>query len=94
MEFAVSSPKKKRGGGSTISRVFRKLCTVMQPYLKNFQAGYLLMGGSICKSHTLFLPVVREHWEKNNLTLPVIIVDKTEEVNIIGSSQLFKRNFW
>lgn len=64
------------------------------PYLKNFDADLLVLGGSIAKSHERFLPSVLERWRQNHKEIPVAIVENTEEAGILGSSQLFDEAFW
>lgn len=70
------------------------ISSFMFPYLKTFDADILIMGGSISKSHHLFLPAVQEKWKANGLELPIVILENTEEAGIIGSSFLFNDFFW
>lgn len=64
------------------------------PHLQNFDADLLVLGGSIAKSHDLFMPSVLKKWKSNNREVPVAIVENTEEAGIIGSSYLFNEPFW
>lgn len=64
------------------------------PYLENFDADLLVLGGSIAKSHELFLPSVLEDWRKKHKEISVAIIENTEEAGIIGSSHLFDQSFW
>ena len=64
------------------------------PHLQNFDADLLVLGGSIAKSHDLFMPSVLKKWKSNNREVPVAIVENAEEAGIIGSSYLFNEPFW
>ena len=66
----------------------------MLPHLKKFETDQLIIGGSIAKSHDLFLPTVLQKWKEKEYNIPVTIVDNTEEASIVGSSSLFNEVFW
>ena len=70
------------------------LAEFMLPYLLDFNADLLLVGGNIAKSHQLFLPLILELWKKNGLNIPVKIIPNSEEANLIGASYLFNESFW
>lgn len=70
------------------------LAEFMLPYISDFNADLLLIGGNITKSHQLFLPVVLELWKKEGVDIPVKIIHNSEEVNLIGASYLFNESFW
>tara|TARA_R110000796_G_scaffold67449_5_gene154870 strand:+ start:143863 stop:144786 length:924 start_codon:yes stop_codon:yes gene_type:complete len=70
------------------------LAEFMQPYLSDFNADLLLIGGNITKSHQLFLPKVLELWKNIGIEIPVTIIQNSEEANLIGASYLFNEKFW
>ncbi len=70
------------------------MSSFLLPHLQNFDADLLVLGGSIAKSHDLFMPSVLNKWKMNNREVPVAIVENTEEAGIIGSSYLFYEPFW
>jgi len=70
------------------------LAAFMFPYLLTFKADLLLIGGNIAKSHKLFLPLILEDWKRKGMEIPVQIIQKSEETNLIGAAYLFNENFW
>lgn len=70
------------------------LAEFMLSYLLIFNADLLLIGGNFTKSHKLFLPLILETWKRKGFEIPVQIIQKSEETNLIGASYLFNENFW
>mgnify|MGYP003641655620 CR=1 FL=1 len=70
------------------------LASFLFPYLLTFNADLLLIGGNITKSHHLFIPKVLEIWQNKSYNIPIQIIQKSEEANLIGASYLFNENFW
>ena len=70
------------------------LSEFLSSYIIDFEADLLVIGGNIAKSHRLFLPKLEENFKKNNISLPISIVENTEETSIVGSSYLFNEVFW
>lgn len=70
------------------------LSAFLTPYLFDFDADLLVIGGNIAKSHRLFLPKLKENFKNNNIDLAISIIENTEETSIIGSSYLFNEVFW
>ncbi|WP_308992374.1 ROK family protein [Mariniflexile litorale] len=70
------------------------LAEFMLPYLLDFNTDLLLIGGNITRSHQLFLPMVIDLWNKQGFKIPVRIIQKSEEANLIGASYLFNETFW
>lgn len=70
------------------------LAEFLAPYILDFNAGLLVIGGNIAKSHRLFLVPFEENLKKRNIELVVSIVDNTEQTSILGSSYLFNESFW
>tara|TARA_R110002049_G_scaffold263086_6_gene439140 strand:- start:4089 stop:5009 length:921 start_codon:yes stop_codon:yes gene_type:complete len=66
----------------------------MLPYLLDFKADLVLVGGNITRSHQLFLPMAMEFWKKNGVDIPVKIIQKSEKANLIGATYLFNEAFW
>ncbi|UUF12960.1 MULTISPECIES: ROK family protein [Flavobacterium] len=70
------------------------LAEFLAPYIVDFNAGLLVIGGNIAKSHRLFLAPFEESLKNRNIELAVSIVDNTEQTSILGSSYLFNESFW
>ncbi|RZJ53494.1 MAG: ROK family protein [Flavobacterium sp.] len=70
------------------------LADFLAPYIVDFNADLLVIGGNIAKSHRLFLADLEENFKKKNIQLTISIVDNTEETSIVGSSYLFNESFW
>tara|TARA_R110000868_G_scaffold98706_5_gene271824 strand:+ start:26945 stop:27868 length:924 start_codon:yes stop_codon:yes gene_type:complete len=70
------------------------LAEFMLPYLRDFSTDLLLIGGNITRSHQLFLPMVIDLWKKEGFDIPIQIIQKSEEANLIGASYLFNATFW
>ena len=70
------------------------LSEFMAPFIKDFDADLLILGGNIAKSHHLFLSKVQENLKRKNIDLSISIIEKTEETSILGSSYLFNEVFW
>ena len=66
----------------------------MLPYIRDFDADLLVIGGNIAKSHCLFLSQVLERWKGQNFEIPVSIINRTDEASIVGSAYLFNKDFW
>ena len=64
------------------------------PFLKNFGAEALVLGGNIAKCHSRFLPKVKEIWKKQDFEIEFIVLENTEESSIVGTSYLFNEAFW
>jgi len=70
------------------------LSKFMLPYLQNFNADLLVLGGNISKSHPFFLSQLRDYWKNNNCDVETVVIEDTEEASILGSSFLFNEEFW
>ncbi|MBF4466280.1 ROK family protein [Flavobacterium sp. LC2016-12] len=70
------------------------LSEFLLPYILEFKADSLVIGGNIAKCSELFLPKVLQKWKENGVELSVIILENTEESSIIGSSYMFNEVFW
>lgn len=70
------------------------LSDFLTPYIVNFEADLLVIGGNIAKSNHLFLHKLEENFKKKNISLPISIIENTEETSILGSSYLFNEVFW
>tara|TARA_R110002051_G_scaffold324970_1_gene424891 strand:+ start:68696 stop:69619 length:924 start_codon:yes stop_codon:yes gene_type:complete len=72
----------------------KNLASFIFPYLVTFKADLLLIGGNITKSYKLFLPLIIEEWKRKGYEIPVQIIQKSEETNLIGAAYLFNEPFW
>jgi glucokinase len=70
------------------------LSEFLTPYLLDFNAGLLVIGGNIAKSYRLFLPKLKENLKNNNIDLSISIIENTEETSVLGASYLFNEAFW
>lgn len=70
------------------------LSEFLTPYIVDFEADLLVIGGNIAKSNRLFLNKLEENFKKQNISLPISIIENTEETSILGSSYLFNEVFW
>ncbi|MDG3583853.1 MULTISPECIES: ROK family protein [Galbibacter] len=70
------------------------LCEFMLPYINKFQPDLLIIGGSIAKSSSLFLPDLKEAFSEAGMDLSIQIISNTEEANIIGAAYALNDSFW
>jgi glucokinase len=83
---------------SATAKIFKdfasNLADFLAPYIIDFNAGLLIIGGNIAKSQHLFLTGLEENLRNKNIKISVSIIDNTEETSILGSSYLFNESFW
>jgi len=70
------------------------LTEFLAPFIQDFEADLLIIGGNIAKSHRLFLSKVQENLNQKNIDLKIAIVENTEQTSILGSSYLYNEVFW
>ncbi|WP_026727663.1 ROK family protein [Flavobacterium denitrificans] len=70
------------------------LSEFLSPYIINFDADLLVIGGNIAKSYKLFLSKLEENFKNRDIDLAISIIDETEETSILGSSYLYNDVFW
>ncbi len=70
------------------------LSDFLASYVLDFNSNLLVLGGSISKAHHLFLSNLVNIWKKKNINIEVLVLENTEQANIIGASYLFNTNFW
>lgn len=70
------------------------LTSFLSPYIINFDADLLVIGGNIAKSYKLFLTKLEENFKSRDIDLTISIVDETEQTSILGSSYLYNDVFW
>jgi len=70
------------------------LSDFLTPFIVDFEADLLVIGGNIAKSNHLFLPKLEENFKKKKINLSISIIEDTEETSILGSSYLFNEVFW
>ncbi len=66
----------------------------MIPFIKDFKAEILVMGGNVSKASDLFLPVLKKELEKAGTPLEFEVSTLLEDAAIIGSAKLFVNDFW
>lgn len=79
---------------SLFAEFAQNLSYFMVPHLKDFQPNTLLIGGSIAKSHSLFLPQFKNNLYANSINIKIKIMEETEKTNLLGASTLFEDNYW
>ncbi|UTN03165.1 ROK family protein [Flavobacterium bizetiae] len=70
------------------------LSEFLAPFIIDFQADLLILGGNIAKSNRLFLAKFQENLKSKNIDIAISIVENTEQTSILGSSYLFNEVFW
>jgi len=70
------------------------LSKFLAPFIVDFEADLLILGGNIAKSHRFFLPKFQENLKSKNIDLPISIIENTEQTSILGSSYLYNEIFW
>lgn len=70
------------------------LSEFLAPFIIDFQADLLILGGNIAKSNRLFLAKFQEKLKSKNIDIAISIVENTEQTSILGSSYLFNEVFW
>jgi predicted NBD/HSP70 family sugar kinase/mannose-6-phosphate isomerase class I len=88
-ELAITGKKEI---AKEIFKIYGKnLAGCLARWIKSFKADCLIIGGNICKSSELFLPVlIEELWVKNEIIIPVRISKKMEIAAIAGAAELVK----
>lgn len=64
------------------------------PILSKFNAGCLVIGGNITGAWALFGPSLNSSFERQNISLPVLISDYMETAAIAGSGRLLDKEYW
>jgi glucokinase len=70
------------------------LSEFLAPFILDFDADVLILGGNIAKSNRLFLPKFQENLKKKKIDISISIIQNTEQTSILGSSYLFNEVFW
>lgn len=70
------------------------LSEFLAPFILDFDADLLILGGNIAKSNRLFLAKFQENLKKKNIDISISIIENTEQTSILGSSYLFNEVFW
>lgn len=66
----------------------KNLGAFLAPWLRNFRAGALVMGGNIAAAHSLFLDELKRELEKDSLNVSVLISLQQEDAALAGSASL------
>lgn len=79
------------------SEIFKEfsanLSEFLSPYITGFNADAILFGGSISKSHHLFLENLSSTFHKDK-NIFIEIVENTEVCNILGATRLKAMDYW
>lgn len=70
------------------------LSEFLAPFILDFNADLLILGGNIAKSNRLFLSKVQENLKSKNIEIQISIIENTEQTSILGSSYLYNEVFW
>lgn len=83
---------------NTTDKIFNdfanNLSEFLVPFLINFEADLLVIGGNIAKCHERFLTKIEQNLKSRNISLKIAILDNTEQTSILGSSYLYNEVFW
>ena len=83
---------------SSTAKIFddfaNNLSEFLAPFIIDFDAELLVLGGNIAKSHQLFLSKVQENFKSKNIEVAICLVENTEQTSILGSSYLYNETFW
>lgn len=66
----------------------------LAPYIKNFQAEILVIGGNISHAYNLFEEVFESRLKKENCNCAVTLSALKEDAAMIGSAYLLNNDFW
>ena len=67
----------------------QKLGTFLRPWIKEFEANCLIIGGNISRSASLFLPSFYKEMDQDQLQLTVIMSQLLDKAGILGAARLF-----
>ncbi|HEU4790747.1 MAG TPA: ROK family protein [Flavobacterium sp.] len=70
------------------------LTEFLVPFILDFDANLLILGGNIAKSNRLFLSKIQQNLKSKNVDLSISIIENTEQMSILGSSYLYNEVFW
>ncbi|MCC9063545.1 ROK family protein [Flavobacterium piscisymbiosum] len=70
------------------------LSEFLAPFILDFDADVLILGGNIAKSNRLFLSKFQENLKSKNINISISIIENTEQTSILGSSYLYNEVFW
>ena len=70
------------------------LTEFLVPFILDFDANLLILGGNIAKSNRLFLYKIQQNLKNKNIDLSISIIENTEQMSILGSSYLYNEVFW
>lgn len=70
------------------------LTEFLVPFILDFDANLLILGGNIAKSNRLFLSKIQQNLKSKNIDLSISIIENTEQMSILGSSYLYNEVFW
>ncbi|MBN1388647.1 MAG: ROK family protein [Bacteroidales bacterium] len=70
------------------------LASFLSPYLINFGAEVLVMGGNISRAYNLFGPSLEEEMKKQNCSTIPLLSELKEDAALLGSAYLLDDYFW
>src|SRR5690606_18085420 len=90
-EIAVRALQGDASALSAFTVFGGRLGRFLSPWLSRFRADCLVIGGSIARSHTLFLPALQQELGKEHIQVSIKISEKTELSSIAGAAVLAGR---
>lgn len=90
-EIAVRALQGDASALSAFTVFGGRLGRFLNPWLSRFRADCLVIGGSIARSHTLFLPALQQELGKEHIQVSIKISEKTELSSIAGAAVLAGR---
>lgn len=105
-QYEISTGQKISGGVKEIAAIENfstaeifddfatNLTEFLTPFIIDFDADLLIVGGNIAKSHRLFLSKVQQNLKSKNINIAISTIENTEKTSILGSSYLYNESFW
>ncbi|MFK5972104.1 MAG: ROK family protein [Flavobacteriaceae bacterium] len=66
----------------------------LAPWLKQFSADVLILGGGITKSFKLFSPILKNTLIESGVQVDLKVSGQMEDATIMASAKLFEESFW
>jgi glucokinase len=79
---------------SLFTQFGQNLAECLAPWLRNFGAEILIIGGNIARALPLFMPDFRKALWESDVYLPVVPSLLMENAALIGSARLLDNTFW
>jgi glucokinase len=85
---------KDKNVDELFSKFGKDLAIFLAPYMKNFRAEVLVVGGNISYAYSNFGKIFEDQLKKEGWTLKVTLSELKEDAALLGSACLFDKYFW